>query len=285
MDSLSTEDRWRRVILALYHLTNTKTRHVNVYELEAQANTGRDFYYVLRDLGRNGEQWLSKDNLIVRITSLGTNKAQEIINMQIAQKMRIVLGKIYEMGGPSHMEPVNFELLQRELAMDLRELSNIIEEFDRRRWTGTCNDESVCLSPLGVHDYESPSKPRSGGDTYNTTFHGPVQGGVQIGGAHNTQSNVYNNNPKVDEAANAIIQLLKSSGISELVKEDLINDAERLKGLGAKERTPEVAERAKKRLEAIEAGLKVAEKGGGLALKAAPHLATLWEALVNWYGQ
>lgn len=281
MSELLPDDKRVRVLLSLYQLHTTKSPHVDVDSLEELADVGNDFYEILRYLGASGKGWLKKTNLVVRITAGGIEKAEEIIKMRMAEKIRLVQGKIYDMGGSSHIQPVNFELLKSELGMEHRELVTIILELDRRGWTGRCSDECVCLSPLGVHEYESPSDSKRGGDTFNNTFNAPVQGGFQQGGSHNTQNNVYSNNPKIDEAADAIIRIIQSSGITELDKEDLIKDVARLKELGAKEKTPDVIERSTKKLEALKTGLEVAEKGGGLLLKASPYLTTLWQLLTT----
>lgn len=77
--------------------------------------------------------------------------------------------------------------------------------------------------------------------------------------------------------------MIKASSLNELDKEEIINHAERVKDLLKKEQTPEVADRAKKRLETIKSSLEVTKEAGGLAVKAAPYLATLWQFFAKVY--
>jgi hypothetical protein len=289
MGTLPMEEKRNKVLLALYQSTMSSPR-VDVEKLHELAGIElMEFHNILRQLGsgKSGEGLLKKAGMQYEITATGRQKAEEIIKMQMAEKVRMVLRKIYDMGGESHMKFVDIPDLQRELGMSQDELFSIINWAEKNtNWFDDNMDQAVRLSPDGVQEVELPSSERRGGGyTYNTNFHAPVQGGIQVGGSHNVQKNVYNNDPKVDEAADALIKLIQASGIGELDKEDFVNHAERLKELGAKEKTTEVAERAKKNLEAIETGLKVTEKSGELALKAAPHLATIWQAFVAWYSQ
>ena len=90
MTILPYEQKINRVLLNLYHLHTTKTPHVDVYELEKLADVGGDYYDILRHLGTKGKGWLKKSNEVVRITSVGIDKAQELLKMQIAEKERMV---------------------------------------------------------------------------------------------------------------------------------------------------------------------------------------------------
>jgi hypothetical protein len=107
-------------------------------------------------------------------------------------------------------------------------------------------------------------------------FNGPVSGQVQIGGQGNSQSVTITNttNPDFAAAINSIIGLVRDSSISELDKEDIIADAERLHQLSQKEPSPDVVDRAKKKFDLLKSALEVGE----LAVKAGPYLALVGKA-------
>lgn len=117
--------------------------------------------------------------------------------------------------------------------------------------------------------------------SFTTNIHGPNYGGIQQGGQGNIQNITLTSNPNFNEAIAKLTELVKTSSLNEFDKEDVIRDVERLQQLASKEKKPDVIDRAQKKLEAIKTGIEVGEKGGQLALKAAPYLATLWQLITN----
>ena len=282
MSTLPLEERRNKVILALYHLHTTKGPHVDTDELEELSDVGLDFYPILREVGRNGRGWLHHVNLKVRILPPGIEKAEELLNMQMVEKERLVLKKIYDLGGPTHLDWVPIDRLQKELGMNFRELNGILLDFERKKGWAEGPDEAIGLTPAGVREYENPgADARSGGTTIHNVFHAPVQGGFIQGGQGHTQHNVYSNNPKIDEAIGAVVKLIQESNLGDLDKEDILKDVERVKELAAKEQTPDTLQRIEKRIGMVKSGIETAEKGGQLLVKVTPYLVALWQLITS----
>lgn len=227
-----------------------------------------------------GRGWLEHRNLIVRIKSKGIIQAEELSKMQMVEKERLVLQKIYDLGGPTHTDWVPIDKLSKELGMPFRELNGILLDFERKKGWVEGPDEAVGLTPAGVREVENPGgDTRGGGTTIQNIFHAPVQGGFIQGGQGHTQHNVYSNNPKVDETINTVLRLVQQSGLNALDKEDVLKDVERLKELISKEQTPDTLQRIEKRIGMVKTGIETAEKGGELLVKVTPYLVTLWQLL------
>jgi Mn-dependent DtxR family transcriptional regulator len=161
MSTLPLEEKRNKLILALYELHTTKGPRVDIYELEKHSGLERqEFYDMIRQLGRTQKGWLIKSNERVSITSEGTEKAEELLKMQMVEKERLVLKKIYDLGGPTHMDWVPIDKLRKELGMPSRELNAILLDFERRKGWVEGPDEAVGLTPAGVREVENP-----GGDT------------------------------------------------------------------------------------------------------------------------
>jgi len=105
-------------------------------------------------------------------------------------------------------------------------------------------------------------------------FNAPVHGGVQVGGHQNVQNISVSSGSSMDEVVAKLVELVKSSSLSALDKEDVIEAAERLPQLAAKDKSPEVIERAKSRLELIKSTLETSKELGTVA---APILTWLYK--------
>ena len=282
MSTLPLEEKRNKVILALYHLHTTKGQHVDTDELEELSDVGLDFYRILREVGRNGRKWLHHANLKVRILPAGIEKAEELLKMQMVEKERLVLRKIYDLGGPTHTDWVPIDRLQKELGMQFRELNGILLDFERKKGWVEGPDEAIGLTPAGVREVENPGgDARGGGTTVQNIFQGPFQGGMIIGGQGHTQHNTFSNNPKIDETISAVVRLVQESDLNSLDKEDVLKDVERLKELTSKEQTPDTLQRIEKRIGMVKTGIETAEKGGQLLVKVTPYLVALWQLLTS----
>ncbi len=282
MSTLPLEEKRNKLILALYELHTTKGPRVDIYELEKLSGLERrEFYDMIRQLGRTQKGWLIKSNERVSITPEGIEKAEELLKMQMVEKERLVLKKIYDLGGPTHMDWVPIDKLSKELGMPFRELNPILNDFERRGWVEG-PDEALGLTPAGVREVENPgSDTRGGATTVQNIFQGPFQGGMIIGGHGHTQHNTFSNNPKVGEAIDAVMRLVQQSDLGTLDKEDVLKDVERLKELTSKEQTPDTLQRIEKRIGMVKDGIETAEKGGELITKVTPYLVMLWQALTS----
>lgn len=112
----------------------------------------------------------------------------------------------------------------------------------------------------------------------HAVFHGPVMGGVQIGGQGNVQSVTITNtsNPDIAAALNGLSKLIAEASHSDLEKEEYQSAIQRIDALTKKEQTAEVRDLAKSKILTIETAMRA----GGLALKAAPLIATL----ISYFG-
>jgi uncharacterized protein YqfB (UPF0267 family) len=275
MTTLPIEEKRIRVLLSLYQLHTTVSPHVDVEDLEKLADVGGDYYEILRYLGAPGKGWLKKSNMVVRLTSEGIDKAEEIIKMQMAEKMQLVLKKIYDMAGSVHTSEVNYFALQQELGMNIRELTPILNDFDNRGWMGNCSDEAVCLSSAGVLAVEnSRLESRDGGDIYQTNIHGNNYGGIQQGthGSTQTITLTHTSNPDFDKALASIAELIRTSSIADDEKEELQGEVQSINKLALKELNQANLERAKLKLDYLKTSLTAAD----LVVKAAPYLAALY---------
>lgn len=82
--------------------------------------------------------------------------------MKMAEKERLVLHKIYALGGPNHTDWVPIETLEKDLGMGFRDLNAILLDFKRRGWVEG-PDEAVGLIPAGVREVDNPSGDSRGG--------------------------------------------------------------------------------------------------------------------------
>ncbi len=249
MASLPLEEKRMRVLLGLYHLHSTQGVHVDVEELEKLADVGSDYYDILRYFGTNGKGWLKTANLVVRMTSEGIDKAEELLKMQMLEKQRRVLEQIYNLGGPTHTDFVLIDRLREELGMTFRELNEILLEFERKRGWVDGPDEAVYLTPAGVREVENPGGDREVGVKYETHFHAPFQGGY-IQGPGGTQHILIKN-----EFDDAIYKLLKgvedSINLTAVQKMTLAGDIKTVQQLGQLEKTPDVIEAANSRIDSV----------------------------------
>jgi hypothetical protein len=115
---------------------------------------------------------------------------------------------------------------------------------------------------------------------YTTNIHGPNYGGIQQGGQGNVQNITLTNNPDFDRAVASLVELIRNSSIPEDDKEDIRGDIDKVSKLALKEPAPGLLGRAKNRLDLI----KVAVTGTDIAIKASPHIDTLWEMVKQRFG-
>jgi hypothetical protein len=283
MSHLPLEEKRNKLILALYELYRTTgSPVVKTEQLRSLADVDPDFYSILREVGKNGRRWLEHRNLNTVIKSEGIIKAEELLKMEMAEKEQFVLKKIYDLGGPTHMDLVPIDRLVKELGMPFRELNAILLDFERKKGLVEGPDEAVQLTPAGVRKKENPGgDTRGGSTTIHNVFHAPVQGAWIQGGQGHTQHNTFSNNPEIDETISAVARLIQQSNLNELDKEDVLKDVERLKELAAKEPTPDTLQRIDKRIGMVKSGIETAEKGGQLLTKVTPYLVALWQLLTS----
>ena len=287
MNPNEIEDLRRRYLYRLYELSGGSTIE------------GVPFNQIDEDLGISDDDdtkivmYLQEKGLAgystsghVSITVRGIDEVERVMAETYAEKVRMVLKKIYDMSGPPYTNEVMYFDLLRELGMNGREINPILDDFrNRRGWLGESSDESVCLSPEGVLEVENSrvERPRArGGDVYQTHIHGPNYGGIQQGGQGNTQNITLTNtnNPDFDRVLTSLVEIIRSSQIPDDDKQELEEEVSKINKLALKEPAPGLLDRAKARLDVI----KLAITGTDIAIKAAPHLDTLWELIKHKFG-
>lgn len=252
MSALPLEEKRNRVLLSLYDLHTTKGAHVNVDELRKSSDVGKDFYPILRHIGAQGKGWLKHSNLVVRMTAEGIDRAEELSKVEIVEKGRLILQKLYDLGGPTHTDLVPIDRLIKELGMQFREMNGILLNFERKRGWVEGPDQAVQLTPAGVREAENPGGSDTGTVKYEAHFHAPFQGGFQQGPGGTQHIKIENVKNEFD---GAIYQLLKgledSSGLSAAQKMTLAGDIKTVQQLGQIEKTPEVVEAAKSKIDGV----------------------------------
>ncbi|MCC5668011.1 hypothetical protein LC653_30090 [Nostoc sp. CHAB 5784] len=136
----------------------------------------------------------------------------------------------------------------------------------------------VSITHQGMREVEAAiKKPQEStahfpAQVFQNTFNAPV-GVIQQGGQGNT-ANVNQNIglPNCDELVVKLLELIQSSSLSDLDKEDTIEAANRLSELAKKQESPGLIERVKQRLELINNTFKPAQE---LYDKAKPILLAL----------
>ena len=200
-----------------------------------------------------------------------------------AEKERRVLQKLYDERERRHTNPHVPEELARDLKLDVDEVYDIINELEGQGLIGG-TDEASWIIPPGIKLIESDD-PRAGtasNVSFTTNIHGPNYGGIQQGGKGNTQNITLTNthNSDFDRALASLVELIRSSQIQDDDKQELEEEVGKVNKLALREPTSGLLDRAKSRLDMI----KLAVTGTDIAIKAAPHLDTIWELLKQRFG-
>jgi hypothetical protein len=147
---------------------------------------------------------------------------------------------------------------------------------------GLVNAESIgttAITHYGIKEIEAsikhPTESTAHFQSYTIqNIYGTVHN-IQAG-HHNVQSVIINVNPEFDKALAKMIELVTTSTLTELQKEETVRDLQRVAELAQKPRTPEVLELAKQKLELAKGVIAI---GKDLAFMAAPFL----EYLYQWF--
>jgi len=220
----------------------------------------------------------------VSITARGIDEVERAMQSSYAEKESRILRKIYEMGGVYHTDWVPIDALVKELGMPFREVNDVLIDLEKRKGLIEGIEEAVKMAPAGIEFIEIGG--RSAGVahsvSYTTNIHGPNYGGIQQGGQDNVQNVTLTNtnNPDFDRALASLVELIRSSQIPNDDKHELEEEVSKVNKLALREPAPGVLERAKSRLDMI----KLAITGTDIAMKAAPHIDTIWELLKQRFG-
>jgi hypothetical protein len=218
-----------------------------------------------------------------RITPRGIEEAERIMQSSYAEKESRVLRKLYDMGGVRHIDSVVITDLARELGMQFREINEILIDLEERKGLIHGDEHTVRMKPTGIEIIESGGQRErtTPGTIYNVNIE-QNYGGIQQGGHGNVQNITltYTNNPDFDRALVNLVELICTSQISDDDKQELEEEVGKINKLALREPAPGLLDRAKSRLDMI----KLALTGTDIAIKAAPHLDTLWELIKQRFG-
>jgi hypothetical protein len=209
------------------------------------------------------------------ITPDGIEEIDKHMAQTYAEKEFLVLKTIHEMSENSPSKAVKYGDVYNALGMSNEDFHEIITElYDRKKYLGPTYDEHLKLSPSGKEFLQGRSNLYQSGSINNITHINAPVGNLQQFTNNSNQAFTQNNitNPEFNDAITSIIELVKSSAISNFKKEDLISDIERIKQLSETEPSPELVEHAKTKINYLE----MAFKGTELATKVAPYFPQIY---------
>jgi len=226
----------------------------------------------------------------VRITTRGIDEIERVMAQSYAAKEFRVLKTIHETKHKAFNGWVNLDDLERELPDIPRpELFMILKDLEERKGLIGSVDQAVWIVPAGIEELEQAEQhpnrstqyfPAQIINNYTLNVQGDNRANIQQGTHGSTQNITLTNNPDIDQAIRSLLELLQASSIPDDDKEEIQGEIDKVSKLALKEPAPGLLERAKNRLDLI----KVAVTGTDIAIKAAPHLDTLWELIKQRFG-
>jgi hypothetical protein len=111
-------------------------------------------------------------------------------------------------------------------------------------------------------------------DHTTITVQGGVTGGLVVNSPNTIQNVAIHLPPEVANACKQLRELLSNEGLNDLDREDGRAELSRLEHLATRERSPDVLERAKNRIEALRTILSSVQE---MAATAGPWLVILWQ--------
>lgn len=198
-----------------------------------------------------------------------------------------VLNEIYNLSKANTAMPVGIDQIEKNTGISSHEMNGILSYLEERGLIEFPSGDIVRIKGRGIDEIEQtknhPDQRTNNFPTnivYNTHIHGDNYGGMQNGGENNTQNNQININPEFDNAIKSIIDLVKTSSLSNFKKEDLISDIQRIQNLAKQEPSLELVEHAKSKISYLETAFKATD----LAIKAGhyfPHIYAFFEGLIK----
>jgi len=198
-----------------------------------------------------------------------------------------VLEKIYELSGGNTSKMVSIPQLEQETQIFHGEMSGALDYLAQKWLIDFRGGDVAYITSTGVDQIErARAHPERATDifppnvTYNINIHGDNRGPIQQGTHGSTQNTTPTNNPDFDRAITSLVDLIRASSIPDDDKEEVQGEIDKMSRLVLKEPAPGLLEKAKNRLDLI----KVAVTGTDIAIKATPHINTLWELLQQRFG-
>ncbi len=182
--------------------------------------------------------------------------------------------------GTTSQPVIAYKVAQVVNIMPAEQFIKIVMELNDDLLVILNNQGALWMTPLGIEEVENRRNQQNttSGITQNTTnIHGSNYGGIQQGGQNNTQNITVTNNPEFDKAIAGILEVIKSASINNEDKEELLADVKAINNLALKEPSPNLIERAKSRINLLEASFKAVD----LAIKVAPYMPQIYAFFEN----
>jgi hypothetical protein len=206
-------------------------------------------------------------------------RMNEKLILEKEQKRYRVLRRIYEESDGNPTVEVSEEVIIEKEGISADELvDGILYYLVEERLVKYMGSRTVAIDHLGIREIENSIKhPNHDTEHFQSTiiqnFHGTVYG-VQTGGQYNTQNVVINRD--FNESISKLTELVNKCTASDIQREDAVEALERLPKLAQKEKSPDVIEAAKKRLDLVKTTLEISTNLSQIAM---PYLKYLY----NWF--
>jgi len=102
---------------------------------------------------------------------------------------------------------------------------------------------------------------------------GNVQGGLQVGTHHSMQNVAVSSNEGLEKIFSKMFAAIQDSNLGKYDKEDAVHSLQQVQALTKEEKTPDVIERAKKKLELFQSVIKTGTELGNIVLPYVPMIA------------
>ena len=193
-------------------------------------------------------------------------------------KRYAVLKRIYEDSGANPLNLVFEKTIAEKVGLSGEELAEALRYLSNEHLIKYATFGTVSIEHLGLKEIEDsvnrPSESTAHFASYTIqNFYGTVHN-IQ-GGHHNVQNVVINVNPDFDKNISSLVELIRTSSLGEVQKEETLVDLERVSELAQREKTPDVIEAATKRLNLIKTALECVKLGAA----AGPYLQYLY----HWF--
>lgn len=206
-------------------------------------------------------------------------RMNEKLILEKEQKRYRVLKRIYVESGGNPMVEVSEDTIIEKERISAGELVNeILRYLAEEHLIRYARFRTVAIDHLGIREIEDSVKhPNRDTEHFQSTiiqhFHAPVHN-VQTGN-QNTQIVTINISPDFNEAVSKLLELLRSSTLGGVQRDDAIEALERLPKLAQQEKTADVIEAATKRLTLVKTAFEVVK----LSAQAAPYVQYLY----HWF--
>lgn len=210
--------------------------------------------------------------MVVRFTPEGIDAAEELLKtrqMQMAEKEKVVLRKIYELGGPTHTGMVGILALEQELGMTYPELNPVLRGLEEeRRWIHS-NEHAVWLLLMGVRKVERVEKTEQ--PVPHIVIYNPTNSPMSFGD-NSSQTVTYNNQP-VKEIIPELLELI--TAVHQLdfpTKEDVLGELTKVQTLAQGEMSDGKWQMIQSRLVTAKTALDVAQ----VVAHSIPYWPAVW---------